>query len=164
MGGRTIKCIWHCFLGDKGWDRYLSPIQALAFGSACIGDAYRSEPLSPKKQCHMHSLSRLVVKGLMLLILLDLILLDRSITLYTHVAAGIHGHTCRPLRYERVYLPLCKVADTQSGRYTLSNPRARHVLSLNMSHLLLLWQIYNHNVNKYPVWLGRLTWFLLKFF
>ena len=25
MGGRTIKCIWHCFLIDKGPDRYLSP-------------------------------------------------------------------------------------------------------------------------------------------
>ena len=36
MGGRTIKCIWHCFLVDTGWDRYLSLIQALAFGSACI--------------------------------------------------------------------------------------------------------------------------------
>ena len=36
MGGRTIKCIWHCFLVDKGSDRYLSPIQALAFVLACI--------------------------------------------------------------------------------------------------------------------------------
>ena len=37
MGGRTIKCIWHCFLVDKGSDRYLSPIQ-----------------------CHMHILSILL--------------------------------------------------------------------------------------------------------
>ena len=54
VGGRTIKCIWHCFLVDKDSDRYLSPIQALAFGSACI---WRSEPLSTKKQCHMHILN-----------------------------------------------------------------------------------------------------------
>ena len=57
MGGRTIKCIWHCFLVDKGSDQYLSPIQALPSARPVSGDAYRSEPLSTKKQCHMHILS-----------------------------------------------------------------------------------------------------------
>ena len=33
-------------------------IQAEPEASACIGDKYRSEPLSTKKQCHMHFIVR----------------------------------------------------------------------------------------------------------
>ena len=32
MGGRTIKCIWHCFLVDKGSDQYASPDTGRAEG------------------------------------------------------------------------------------------------------------------------------------
>ena len=43
-------CIRHCFLVDKGSDRYASPDTGRAW--------YRSEPLSTKKQCHMHFIVR----------------------------------------------------------------------------------------------------------
>ena len=33
-------------------------IQAEPKASACIGDKYQSEPLSTKKQCHMHFIVR----------------------------------------------------------------------------------------------------------
>ena len=46
---RMIKCIWHCFLVDKGSDRYF-------LLGLYLATAYRSEPLSTKKQCHMHIL------------------------------------------------------------------------------------------------------------